>query len=248
MGKWLKRIGVGIGIVLIVSVVGMVIWANDAYPATAEALDALDSSSTVSVSQDDWIVFTPIADSPTVGLIFYPGGRVDELAYAPTMHALAENGYLTIIVPMPLHLAVMAPGKAGSVIDAYPDIEHWVIAGHSLGGSMAANYLYNNSDQIDGLVLWASYPAGSNDLSSYDTTVVSLTGTIDGVATSAEIEERVDLLPADTIYLPIDGGNHAQFGYYGEQNGDNVATISLEAQQEQVIEGTLMVLERVAEK
>jgi len=43
-------------------------------------------------------------------------------------------------------------------------------------------------------------------------------------------------LPADTVFVPIQGGNHTQFGYYGNgtelQKGDNPADISRDAQQQ----------------
>ena len=54
------------------------------------------------------------------------------------------------------------------------------------------------------------------------------------------------LLPAAAVFVPIDGGNHAQFGYYGDQPGDNPATISRDEQQTQVIAATAALLEEIA--
>ena len=68
--------------------------------------------------------------------------------------------------------------------------------------------------------------------------MVSLSGTLDGLATPDKIESTKKLLPADTKYVAIEGGNHAQFGWYGSQDGDNTATISREAEQDQVVEAT----------
>ena len=96
-----------------------------------EALAALQSDSQVKVTTDPWLVFQPTQSTPTTGLIIYPGGRVDPRAYAPQARAIAEKGYLVVIVPMPLNLAVFGSGRASSVIQAYPDIEKWVIGGHS---------------------------------------------------------------------------------------------------------------------
>ena len=133
---------------------------------------------------------------------------------------------------MPLYLAVLDANAAAEVIAAYPAIEHWAIGGHSLGGSMAATFTDQSSD-IDGLVLWASYPSESNDLSDREITVSSIYGTLDGLATPEKVSAAEPLLPSDTVWVPIEGGNHAQFGWYGPQEGDNPATISREEQQMQ---------------
>ena len=37
-------------------------------------------------------------------------------------------------------------------------------------------------------------------------------------------------LPSDTVEAVIEGGSHAYFGMYGEQDGDGTATISEEEQ------------------
>ena len=145
-----------------------------------EALAALQSDAQVQVTETNgWYVFTPTAAKPTTGLIFYPGGKVDARAYAPQMHAIAQQGYLTVITPMPLYLAVFGINKADDVLKAFPDIQHWGIAGHSLGGSMAAQYI-STSTKVQGLAFWASYPA--LDLSKLPIKAVSIYGTLDGVA------------------------------------------------------------------
>jgi dienelactone hydrolase len=207
-----------------------------------EALAALESDAQVHVETDPWLVFRPVTQDPTTGLILYPGGRVDPRAYAPTARALAEEGYLVVIVPMPLNLAFFAPGRAADVMTAFPGVEDWAIGGHSLGGAMAANFAYGNPETAQGLVLWASYPAGSDDLSGRDLAVSSIYGTRDGLATGDEIGASRSLLPPDTQWTAIEGGNHAQFGWYGPQSGDNEATISREEQQAQIVAATLQLL------
>jgi pimeloyl-ACP methyl ester carboxylesterase len=179
---------------------------------------------------------------PAVGLILYPGGRVDPRAYAPPARAIAAGGYLVVIVPMPLNLAVFGPNRAAEVMDTFPGIELWAIGGHSLGGAMAARFAYRQSSAVHGLVLWASYPAASDDLSARELAVVSIYGTRDGLATGEKIAASRPLLPAETCWVAIVGGNHAQFGWYGPQSADNPATISREAQQQEVIAATLALL------
>jgi hypothetical protein len=237
---WLILIGI-----LVVAVIGFVAWGLIVPAPMPEAIAALQSDENVTVTTEPWLIFEPTQETPTTGFIIYPGGRVDPRSYAPQAHALAEQGYLVVIVPMPLNLAVFGSGKAGAVVEAYPEIENWVIGGHSLGGSMAALYAYNHPEQIDGLVLWASYPANSNDLTSSGLKVASISASLDGLATPDKIEASRSLLPASTTWLEIAGGNHAQFGWYGDQAGDNPATITREEQQAQVIQATLDLLKSV---
>ena len=237
--KWTALIFASI---LILGIGLFVIWALNTAQPMAESLPAIDSNETVVVQTNPWLVFQPTQKSPTTGLIFYPGGRVDPRAYAPLAYKIAENGYLVVIVPMPLNLAVFGVSQAADVISAFPDIDHWVIAGHSLGGSMAASFADNNPDCIDGIVFLASYPASSDDLSDQDIESLSIYGTRDGLATPKEIQDSRSLLPPDTNWLAIDGGNHAQFGWYGPQSGDNEATISRVEQQEQIMNAILELL------
>lgn len=189
-----------------------------------------------------WLTFVPDGSSPTVGLILYPGGRVDYRAYAPLAQAIADHGYLVIIVRMPLNFAILDADAAADVITAQPKIQHWAVGGHSLGGAMAANFVYTHPDAVDGLVLWAAYPASNNDLSRSGVRVVSISGTLDGLTTPEKIAASLPLLPPDTIFVAIEGGNHAQFGWYGDQSGDNPAAISRQQQQEQIIQATVNLL------
>lgn len=186
-----------------------------------------------------WLTFLPEDGAPTVGLVLYPGGRVDYRAYAPLAQAIADQGYLVVLVHMPLNLAFFDPDAAADVIAAYPDIRRWAVGGHSLGGAMAANFVYTHPSAVDGLVLWAAYPAANNDLSRSRVRVISITASRDGLATPDKIAASVPLLPPDTVWVTIQGGNHAQFGWYGEQPGDNPAAISRLQQQEQIIQATV---------
>jgi pimeloyl-ACP methyl ester carboxylesterase len=231
-----------LAVVLVVAAAGFVIWGSTPMPPMPEALVALQSDNQVKVSTQPWLVFEPISRTAQTGLVFYPGARVDPRAYAPAAHNLAARGYQVVIVPMPLNLAVFGSGKADEVINAYPNVKHWAIGGHSLGGAMAASYAYSHPDAIDGLVFWAAYPANSNSLANRDLKVTSIYGTRDGLATEAKIDASRPLLPARTRWVAIEGGDHAQFGWYGPQSGDNPAAIDRAAQQAQIEEATAELL------
>ena len=240
---WRLILGVIAAVLLVIGVAGYV-WLSDLADPMPEAEAAMVSSQAVSVTTEPWLTFAPL-DPATTGFIFYPGGRVSAEAYAPPVRALAEAGYLGVITPMPFGLAVLDQNAADGVIEAHPDIERWVIGGHSLGGAMAAQYAAGHGE-VDGLALWAAYPPDGTDLSASDVLVTSISASEDGLATPAEIEASAAQLPADTTFVEIAGGNHAQFGWYGEQDGDGQATITREAQQEQVVSATLTLIEAVA--
>jgi hypothetical protein len=204
-----------------------------------EAIAALASDDKVTVTRSNWIEFTPVGSTPTTGFIFYPGGHVDARAYAPPARALAEQGYLVAITPMPLTLAILSPERANDVIKNHPEIERWFLGGHSLGGATAAIYADRNPGVLDGVIFWAAYPPDSNSLAGQtDLAVTSIYGTLDGLATVDDIEHSKTLVPPTATFVPIEGGNHAQFGWYGPQQGDNEATITREEQQAQVIAAT----------
>lgn len=244
--RWAGIGALVIAVLLVVGILGFVIWANAAAQPMPEALAALQSDGSVTVSQSDWIEFTPAGGSPTAGFIFYPGGRVDARAYAPTARALAEQGYFVAITPMPLNLAIISPERATAVIAAHPEIDHWLIGGHSLGGATAAIFANRQPQAVEGVVFWAAYPPDSDSLAQRDDlAVTSIYGTLDGLATPAKIAATTPLLPPGAQMVPIEGGNHAQFGWYGDQPGDNPATISREEQQRQVVEATLAALAAV---
>jgi len=226
-------------VLLALATAGFAAWALVVPAPMPEALSALTSSETVRVQSEPYLTFAP-AEGAARGLIVYPGGRVDPRAYAPVAQAIASSGFQVVIVPMPLNLAVFAPGSARAVMAEYPQIDAWFIGGHSLGGAMAANYVARNPDCCAGLILWAAYPAESDDLSQRQTLpVLSVYGTLDGLATRDKIQDSQLLLPPDSRFVPIAGGNHAQFGWYGPQEGDNPATLAHTEQMRQIVDATL---------
>ncbi|MBL8061932.1 MAG: alpha/beta hydrolase [Anaerolineales bacterium] len=228
--------------VLIVAVVMFatvfVVWASDASAPSDAALQALNSDSQVFVSAENgWLVFYPAEDSqPETGFIFYPGGKVDYRAYAPVLKLIAAKGIFVAVVPVPLNLAFFDVNAAARVQAAYPEINNWFVGGHSLGGVAASSYAADHPE-IRGVVFWASYPA-DDLLRVKDIKAISIYGTNDGLATGDTIDASRDLLPEDTQFISIEGGNHAQFGSYGLQAGDNDADISPEEQWTQVADAT----------
>jgi predicted esterase len=241
--KWLLAIS---GIVLIVAIVLGLRWATYARPPLPEAIEALASDDRVQVTDEPWLTFMPRQNTPTTGFIFYPGGRIDPRGYASLMREIASSDYLVVVPEMPINMAVFNPNIASEIIDDYPEITHWVIGGHSVGGAMAAQYTAKHSDVIDGLVIWASYPPNSADLSHLDLPVVSIYGSREVRVNDTSVGERKHLLPEDTRYIRIEGGDHHQFGSYQINPADHRATISRQSQHEQMIAATLPILDAVS--
>jgi pimeloyl-ACP methyl ester carboxylesterase len=198
-------------------------------------LTALKSDSQVTVTTDNFITFQPVDKQPTTGFIFYPGGRVDYRSYAAPLHEIAAQGYLVILVPVHLNLAFFDMNAAQPVFAAHPEIQHWAVGGHSLGGVASALFAKNHPE-IEGLIFWASYPADDSFKNS-DIKVLSIYGTND-MAGMEKFDEAKKMLPQNTQYIVMDGGNHGQFGDYGLQPGDKIATISRAEQQKQIVEAS----------
>ena len=218
-----RRIALGIlcGI-LLATAIFCAVYVNDYYPADEEAIAALSGKADcieIYEMKQGVTVFEPL--NAEAGFIFYPGGKVEAAAYVPLMEALAVRNILAVLCDMPFNLAVLDVNKADGIRDAFPKIDDWYIGGHSLGGSMAASYL-NKQGGFDGLILLGSY--STSDVS--DTRVLSVFGSEDGVMNREKYEKYKSNLPKDYTEIIIDGGCHAYFGMYGEQEGDGKPEIT----------------------
>lgn len=240
--KIIKRVVVGLLVLVLAGTIGLAAWGNAAYPPLQSALDALQSDAQVTVTQHDgFITFEPVGTQPATGFVFVPGGRVDYRVYSPVLHQIAAQGFFVAVVKVRINLAFFDINAPDRVISQYPNIQHWAVGGHSLGGVAAASYVAKHLDALDGLVFWASYPA-DDSLTNSTLKVLSVYGTRD-MGGEASFEKSRAQLPADAQFVVIEGGNHAQFGSYGPQQGDNTATISAEEQWAQATAATVQFLE-----
>lgn len=222
----LKR-NISISVISIFLIIGFILVIKP-YKPQEIAKASVVSDEKVSVLVEKNITFTPKNVKPTKGFIFYPGAKVDPMAYAPLCREIAEQGYEVVIVKMPLNFAIFSPNKAKEIINQYDNIKTWVIGGHSLGGVMASKFASEN-DNIKGVVLLASYPQGE-ELKNLDKEVLSIWGDKDGVLNFENLEKSKENLPSDTKFIELKGGNHGQFGDYGMQKKDNEASISQKEQ------------------
>ena len=234
--KWILMVPVCVVVIL---AVGLGLYVMEYYHADANALAALESDEAVAVTQTEygWYFDGPAQKD---ALIFYPGAKVEEAAYAQLLHRLAAEGMDVCLVKMPLRLAFLGAGKAGDVMSKY-SYERWYVGGHSLGGAMAANYAAEHGSELTGLVLLAAYPTKELDDSLM---VVSIYGSEDGVLNMENLAKGDAYLPATALKSVIEGGNHAQFGDYGAQDGDGEASISAKDQQKQTVETIGQIMQR----
>lgn len=168
----------------------------------------------------------PVDGGSEVLLILYPGGLVRPHAYTWIGVALAPVGVRTLIPAMPLDLAVLGRDRADALIRDRRDGERSVvIAGHSLGGAMAASWAARRDGAADGLILMGAYPPGGDDLSGHDLPTLVLAAEHDGLATLPEVRGGMDRLPGRAGIEIVGGAVHAFFGRYGPQRGDGLPTV-----------------------
>ena len=215
--------------ILLIIIVVSIIYINDYYRAEKKALECINNPSDgITVTRDKDIIYFQPEDDIKAGIIFYPGGKVEAESYAPLMEAIAQKDIMAILIEMPANLAVLDINAAEGILEKYPDIDKWYMAGHSLGGSMAASYLGSTEDSFDGLILLASY--STEDLSDCDIEVLSIYGDRDSVLNMNKYNSNTCNLPSDYKEIVVEGGCHAYFGCYGLQDGDGKATITNEEQ------------------
>lgn len=222
--SWLPK--VIIGLVIIALLVGGILYVNDYYHADKNAINNYHVSGVETVKLDDGITAYVPEGEVKSGFIFYPGGKVEYTAYEPLLSACASRGVLCVAVEMPMNLAVFGINSALDIPEYFPEIEHWYVGGHSLGGSMAAFCAGNNTDVFDGVVLLGAYSV--TDIS--ELRVLSVYGSNDGVMNRSKYDQYTENLPENYEEHVIVGGCHAYFGMYGKQDGDGEPTISNEAQ------------------
>ena len=199
----------------------------------------LISSQTVRVKEiDNYYYFDGPGEENAI--IFYPGAKVETKSYAPLLHYLAENGVDCFLVKVPCNIAFFGSNDATKIIDKYK-YDNWYMCGHSMGGAVAAIYTANNASRLKGVILLAAYPTKKIPDSIK---FLSIYGSQDGVLKMDKYNECKQYWSANSTELVIEGGNHAQFGYYGKQRKDNDASISAEEQQKQTLESIIKFIKK----
>ena len=211
--------------IVIAAVLGFLSWTAFYYHADDTAVSFAQNDSTL--INEGSLTILPEEDSSTA-VIFYPGAKVEAIAYLPILEQIREEAHVTcILVHMPLNLAFFNVNAADQIIEDFPDIKAWYLAGHSLGGAMASSYAAKHQDKLQGLILMGAYIYGDYPAEKALTIYGSLNTPVEAKINYTENVVR------------IEGGNHAQFGNYGKQKGDADAVISAAQQQKEAVEAVV---------
>lgn len=219
---------------------------NNAAP-TAEAMAAMQSDAAVTVTMDDWLVMQPAKVTPTTGIVFYAGAYCDVRGYAPVLKEVAAAGYLIVAPTMPFDFSIFAPDIADEVRAAYPEIQHWVIAGHSMGGAMAGSYAFNNQDNLAGLIVFDSFPPAYNSLSDSELPILLFERARADGSQSQKFIDNANLYPENTPKVLIPGAQHMYYGSFdgGAYEEEWEPGIKRSVQQRIVIEAVIEGLDRL---
>lgn len=237
--KIIRRLFIVFLVIILIGTMALVSWATiRAQEATERAVLVLQEKEIQ--REDGLLVFRPNTPSKR-GLIYYPGGLVEPEAYAVTAQGIADAGYLVVIPKMPLNLAFTGINRADKIQAAFPEITSWVMGGHSLGGAMAAEYAKNNTESLDGLIMFASYPANNEEFVNFPIPILTIIGSADpGAPSQLAFSEAIRNYASRYI---IEGGNHRQYADYSYQKDDGIATISADVQQNQIISAAVEFLD-----
>lgn len=223
-------------------------WALTPHRAEAEPLREAGENPDVEVIRGEGhVLLAPSGEPSGTGVVFYPGARVEPDAYVATWAPVVAATGVTVVVPhVRLNLALFDQDRAETMVAEAPEVDTWFLGGHSMGGAFAAQHVGVGDTDTDwaGLVLWASYAVEAADLADRDDLrVLSVAGSRDGVLPLTQIEERRSALPADAVTVTVEGMNHAQFGAYGAQAGDEEPELTEEEAQERLAEATSQFLD-----
>lgn len=210
------------------------IYMSGSHESMKEAQNILKTEQNIYLEENDWYLAEPDKNKTNTGIIIYPGARVEPESYLLLAKKISELGFKTFVVPMPFNLAILDTDLAIKVIREYSSIENWFIAGHSLGGSMAAEFAELYSHNLKGLIFLASYPSERTTIKELP--VLSITASNDKILDKEKFQNRKSNLPSNTEFVTISGGNHSQFGWYGFQEGDGKATITRDKQLKLIVD------------
>lgn len=242
MKKFVKWGLISIAVLVLISFGAFYVWSQMTYGPSDELLEQVDVES---ILVDGDVIIRADGESKG-GIILYPGAKVENTAYSYYGKSLAESGYDVFIPSFTLNFALFNTNISSIIMKNNTEITKWYVGGHSLGGVAAAMFAKKHPELVEGVIFLASYPNEGSNLAESDLKVLSLYAELDGLTQLRDIEASKALLPEHTHFVEIAGGNHAQFGMYGEQPGDFRAKISTMEQQHQLINETIDWLENNA--
>lgn len=223
--KWVNKT-LAISLTVIVLLVGvMIIFAQNPYQAEVEMYENIHlNAGVVKTDERKAIVFEPATYE--YNIVFVPGGKVVPASYSYLASELANNGIkVTIIKPL-LNLAIFSPNQASKFIE---EDKINVVMGHSLGG-VVASMIASKTDEFEYLIIMGSY--NTSPITEEET--LAITSEHDSLDLEKYNAAMATVSNLTEEYIP--GGNHAYFGYYGNQKGDGEAEMTNKEQQDIVVD------------
>jgi hypothetical protein len=219
--------------------IAFTLWLFFSYQSQGIDKRLFQSSFEVNVGiTNDFYEFTPTKGFKNV-FIFYPGAMVDPKAYIPLCRRISENGIQVYLIKMPWRLASAGYNKPKELNLFSDTTKTYILSGHSQGAKMAAQFVYENRDLVDKLILIGTTHPRDISLADRKIPILKIYGSKDGIAEENSIFANKSKLPETTKFVKIVGANHSQFGYYGFQLGDHKADIGREQQLAETSENIL---------
>lgn len=227
---WLKRIWITAGILAMLYMA----WTFQAHRVEMETYHQLPAI-TMSDS-DEMISFISDTTSTLPQVLFYPGGLVAPKAYVPLAAQLATEGYDVHIIKMPFRMANQGHELILELFDLHDPTRTYYLGGHSQGAKMAAQFVYEHPEAIDGLFLLGTSHPRDIDMSHLIIPTLKVYAEHDGLASVPEVMANKHKMPSGSLFKEIKGANHSQFGYFGTMIMDESAEISREVQHQQTVD------------
>jgi len=244
--RWIRIVWVTGGLTF----VAWIVWNMQAHGVAADS--AVSSDRVVVTRGDGTTMFMPVGAAPArAGVVFVPGGMVDPDAYLPLVRAVADAGWPVAIAELPWRMAFSDAAtddvwqRVQAVRASWGRDRPIALGGHSRGAAMSARFAADHASELAGLFLIGTTHPRDHCLSAFTHPGLKVLGTRDCFAGAEESLANRGRLPATTTWVTIDGANHAQFGYYGQQLGDCSASIDRDDQQRQTLGALLDWLPRV---
>ena len=222
--KIIVRALLSIVIIFGLMIIGLTIYSSGSYIHLSDMDTAIESLNLdqVTITENSQSI-QYIVDNPKMNVIFIPGGLVEPESYKYLASSIALNGYNVTIVKVVFNLAILTPKSSLKYIN--PDLVN-VLIGHSLGG-VVASMAASGKESVSKVIMLGSYPI--KDLSDKDTLLI--TAEHDEGMDIDKFNDSLQYLNEQNVIFNIEGGNHAQFGWYGPQKGDGTADITTLSQQ-----------------
>lgn len=235
-----KKILLSIGISLVLITIYFFGYMQIYYHADEKAQLALKGNDEVNVVKigNDYLFDGP---GTKEAIIFIPGARVEETAYAPLLLKLSQEGVDAFLMKMPLRMATFEINAPDRIIEKYK-YDNWYIAGHSLGGVVASFNAESNPEIFKGLILLAAYPTKKipDNIS-----MLSIYGEYDGCLSMNEYKKNKVNWPINSSEIILEGANHSNYGNYGLQDEDKEVELTQDTQQSITIEKILEFISKV---